>query len=110
MRLCVGAWSGFSHVADDSYWESYFLPGTTVLRNLFDEYDQTVLNDLESEMLGEHLDGSAAAVLVDQLGSLLRAQQVSLFAQFCWIGSRESVIPDSSVRHQAASKQCDETP
>ena len=34
-------------MADFLDWDSYFWPGTTVLRNLFDEHDQTVLNDLE---------------------------------------------------------------
>ncbi|MDR2929766.1 MAG: hypothetical protein LBV06_02500 [Propionibacteriaceae bacterium] len=28
-------------------WESYFYPGTTVLRNLFDEHNQSELNELE---------------------------------------------------------------
>jgi len=34
-------------VADFPDWDSYFWPGTKVLRNLFGEHDQTLLNDLE---------------------------------------------------------------
>ena len=34
-------------MADFPDWDSYFWPGTKVLRNLFGEHDQTLLNDLE---------------------------------------------------------------
>ena len=34
-------------MADFPDWDSYFWPGTQVLRNLFGEHDQAVLNDLE---------------------------------------------------------------
>jgi len=34
-------------VADFPDWDSYFWPDTHVLCNLFDEHDQSKLNDLE---------------------------------------------------------------
>ena len=53
-------------MADFSDWDSYFWPGTKVLRNLFDEHNQTLLNDLELmattsrsfELAAEPVDGA----------------------------------------------------